>query len=82
MIQLGDFVAKEERDNNSVDVQVVCRVTDSKVLLGAKPQTFTNKVTLKKDGKDIDTATSPETIQLKDEDKNIDKNKFKEMDKR
>lgn len=73
MIQLGDFVAKEERDNNSVDVQVVCRVTDSKVLLGAKPQAFTNKVTLKKDGKDIDTATSPETIQLKDEDKNIDK---------
>ena len=73
MIQLGDFVAKEERDNNSVDVQVVCRVTDSKVLLGAKPQTFTNKVTLKKDGKAIDTATSPETIQLKDEDKNIDK---------
>lgn len=73
MIQLGDFVAKEERDNNSVDVQVVCRVTDSKVLLGAESQTFTNKVTLKKDGKDIDTATSPETIQLKDEDKNIDK---------
>ena len=73
MIQLGDFVAKEERDNNSVDVQVVCRVTDSSVLLGAKPKTFTNKVTLKKDGKDIDTATSPETIQLKDEDKNIDK---------
>lgn len=73
MIQLGDFVAKEERDNNSVDVQVVCRVTDSSVLLGAKPETFTNKVTLKKDGKDIDTATSPETIQLKDEDKNIDK---------
>ena len=73
MIQLGDFKAKEERDNNSVDVQVVCRVTDSEVLLGAKPQTFTNKVTLRKDGKDIDTATSPETIQLKDEDKNIDK---------
>lgn len=73
MIQLGDFVAKEERDNNSVDVQVVCRVTDSKVLLGAKPQTFTNKVTLKKDGKDIDTATSPETIQLTKENKNIDK---------
>ena len=44
MIQLGDFVAKEERDNNSVDVQVVCRVTDSKVLLGAESQTFTNKL--------------------------------------
>lgn len=73
MIQLGDFVAKEERDNNSVDVQVVCRVTDSKVLLGAKPETFTNKVTLKKDGKDIDTATSPETIQLTEENKNINK---------
>lgn len=73
MIQLGDFVAKEERDNNSVDVQVVCRVTDSKVLLGAESQTFTNKVTLKKDGKDIDTATSPETIQLTEANKNIDK---------
>lgn len=73
MIQLGDFVAKEERDNNSVDVQVVCRVTDSKVLLGAESQTFTNKVTLKKDGKDIDTATCPETIQLTEGNKNIDK---------
>lgn len=73
MIQLGDFVAKEERDNNSVDVQVVCRVTDSSVLLGAKPETFTNKVTLKKDGKDIDTATSPETVQLTEENKNINK---------
>lgn len=73
MIQLGDFVAKEERDNNSVDVQVVCRVTDSSVLLGAKPKTFTNKVTLKKDGNDIDTATSPETIQLTETNKNIDK---------
>lgn len=73
MIQLGDFVAKEERDNNSVDVQVVCRVTDSKVLLGAEPQTFTNKVTLRKDGKDIDTAKSPETIQLTERNKNIDK---------
>lgn len=73
MIQLGDFVVKEERDNNSVDVQVVCRVTDSSVLLGAKPETFTNKVTLKKDGKDIDTATSPETVQLTEENKNINK---------
>lgn len=73
MIQLGDFVAKEERDNNSVDVQVVCRVTDSSVLLDAKPKTFTNKVTLKKDGNDIDTATSPETIQLTEENKNINK---------
>ena len=73
MIQLGDFKAKEERDNNSVDVQVVCRVTDSSVLLGAKPETFTNKVTLKKDGKDIDTATSPETVQLTEENKNINK---------
>lgn len=73
MIQLGDFVAKEERDNNSVDVQVVCRVTDSSVLLGAKPKTFTNKVTLKKDGNDIDTATSPETIQLTEANKNVDK---------
>ena len=51
----------------------MCRVTDSSVLLGAKPKTFTNKVTLKKDGNDIDTATSPETIQLTEANKNIDK---------
>lgn len=63
LIELGDFVAGKERDNYSVDVQVVCRVTDPQVLLGGENKTFTNHVTLRTtEGKEISTATSPATI--------------------
>lgn len=63
LIELGDFIAGKERDNYSVDVQVVCRVTDPKVLLGGENKTFTNHVTLQTtEGKEISTATSPATI--------------------
>ena len=34
LIKLGEFENKHTRDECSIDVQVVCRVTDSKVLLG------------------------------------------------
>lgn len=73
MIRLGEFVSKSIRDNNSVDVQVVCRITDPQVLLGARPSDFTNKVTLQKNGKDIATSSSKVPVQLDDTDKNIDK---------
>ena len=73
MIRLGEFVSKSIRDKNSVDVQVVCRVTDPQVLLGAQPNNFINKVTLQKDGKDIATSSSKVPVQLDDTDKNIDK---------
>lgn len=73
MIRLGEFVSKSIRDNNSVDVQVVCRVTNPQVLLGAQPSDFTNKVTLQKNGKDIATSSSKVPVQLDDTDKNIDK---------
>lgn len=65
MIQLGSFTASKEEDTYSVDVQVVCRVTDSSVLLDGNSQTFTNNVTLlNKDGsKTIATAKSNATIQ-------------------
>lgn len=46
LIQLGSFQGIHARDDYSVDVQVVCRVTDSDVLLGGKTKTFTNKVML------------------------------------
>lgn len=46
LIQLGEFKGIHSRDDYSVDVQVVCRVTDSDVLLGGKTKTFTNKVML------------------------------------
>lgn len=46
LIQLGEFKGIHARDDYSVDVQVVCRVTDPDVLLGGKTKTFTNKVML------------------------------------
>ena len=64
MIELGDFTAGKLRDDYSVDVQVVCRVTDPDVLLGGIEKTFTNQVTLQTaDGQAISTATSPATIE-------------------
>ncbi len=63
LIELGDFVAGKEGDSYSVDVQVVCRVTDPDVLLGGKEKTFTNQVTLQTtDGQDISTAISQAKI--------------------
>ena len=64
LIKLGEFVDKKIDDQCSVDVQVVCRVTDKDVLLGGKQKTFTNKVTLQNaDGtKNISTATATATL--------------------
>ena len=63
LIELGDFTAEKKRDDYSVDVQVVCRVTDPEVLLGGETKTFINQVTLQAaDGQDISTATSPAEI--------------------
>lgn len=63
VIELGDFKNGKIRDDYSVDVQVVCRVTDPEVLLGGKIKKFTNQVTLQTaDGQDINTATSPADI--------------------
>ena len=73
MIRLGEFVSKSIRDNNSVDVQVVCRITDPQVLLGAQPSDFINKVTLQKDGKNIATSSSQVPVKLNKTDKNINK---------
>ena len=65
LIKLGEFKAGKERDTYSVDVQVVCRVTDEKVLLGGEEKIFTNKVMLlSKDGQtEIDKASDTATIQ-------------------
>lgn len=72
-IRLGEFKPMSIRDNNSVDVQVVCRVTDPQVLLGAQSSDFTNKVTLQKNGKDIATSSSQVPVKLNETDKNINK---------
>lgn len=64
LIELGDFTAGKLRDDYSVDVQVVCRVTDPDVLLGGEKKTFTNQVTLQTAaGQKINTATAPATIE-------------------
>ena len=63
IVELGDFTAGKKRDDYSVDVQVVCRVTDPNVLLGGETKRFINQVTLQTaDGQDISTATSPAEI--------------------
>lgn len=46
LIKLGKFKGIHGRDDYSVDVQVVCRVTDPDVLLGGETKTFNNKVML------------------------------------
>lgn len=72
VIELGDFVNGKIRDDYSVDVQVVCRVTDSEVLLGGETKKFTNQVTLQTaDGQDINTATSPADITAQKIDKSM-----------
>ena len=64
LIQLGTFMDEHERDDYSVDVQVVCRVNDPSVLLGSKSKTFVNKVTLQtSDGlTNLSSATANATV--------------------
>ncbi len=63
LIELGDFKAGKERDDYSVDVQVVCRVTDKDILFGGQTKSFENKVMLQtQDGQEITTATAPAEI--------------------
>ena len=68
LIQLGEFEAGRVGDKYAVDVQVVCRVTDDKVLLGGEEKSFTNKVTLlSPDGQTIiDTASNETTMSKRD----------------
>ena len=64
LIKLGEFENKHVRDDCSIDVQVVCRVTDSKVLLGGQSKTFANKVTLQSNDGEEHLATSSSTAAL------------------
>lgn len=64
LIKLGEFENKHTRDECSIDVQVVCRVTDSKVLLGGQSKDFVNKVTLQSNDGQEQLATSSSTAAL------------------
>ena len=71
LIQLGSFKDGKVIDDYSVDVQVVCRVTDKTVLLGGEEKTYTNKVTLQsQNGQEIiATAQADARIQRNSLDK-------------
>ena len=71
LIKLGEFVNGHIRDECSIDVQVVCRVTDPKVLLGGESKEFMNVVTLQdENGTDLATSSCPATLQKNSLDKN------------
>lgn len=72
LIQLGDFIAGHETDVYSVDVQVVCRVTDPDVLLGSETKTFVNQVELQtREGEALKSATAQATVSTKNIQKQI-----------
>lgn len=72
LIKLGDFTAGHETDVYSVDVQVVCKVTDPKVLLGSETKTFVNQVELQtEEGYALKTATAQATVSTKNIQKQI-----------
>ena len=74
LIKLGDFIAGHETDVYSVDVQVVCKVTDPKVLLGSETKTFVNQVELQtEEGKALKSATAQATVSTKNIQKQITK---------
>lgn len=74
LIELGDFIAGQIRDDYSVDVQVVCKVKDSDVLHGIE-KTFTNEVELQTaDGQKMNNATSSATLKGQNLEKSMTSN--------
>lgn len=74
LIELGDFIAGQVRDDYSVDVQVVCKVKDSDVLHGIE-KTFTNEVELQTtNGQKMNNATSSATLKGQNLEKSMTSN--------
>ena len=84
IIELGDFKSHSNAsvDGYAADVQVVCRVTDPDVLLGAiSSKEFTNNVELQTEtGAPISTAKSDATVTSESIDKNYIKSTGDEID--
>lgn len=56
IFKLGSFVYKNVQDYNSVDIQVVCKVTDPQLLLGGQTKSFENIAILQdKNGNEVVT---------------------------
>lgn len=74
LIKLGDFTAGHETDVYSVDVQVVCKVTDPNVLIESETKTFVNRVELQtEEGEALKSASAQATISTKNIQKQITK---------
>ena len=74
LIELGDFIAGQIRDDYSVDVQVVCKVKDIDVLHGIE-KNFTNEVELQTaDGQKMNNATSSATLKGQNLEKSMTSN--------
>lgn len=74
LIELGDFIAGQIRDDYSVDVQVVCKVKDMDVLHGIE-KNFTNEVELlTADGQKMNNATSSATLKGQNLEKSMTSN--------
>ena len=74
LIELGDFIVGQVRDDYSVDVQVVCKVKDSDVLHGME-KTFTNEVELQTaDGQKMNNAISSATLKGQNLEKSMTSN--------
>lgn len=74
LIELGDFIAGQVRDDYSVDVQVVCKVKDIDVLHGIE-KNFTNEVELQTvDGLKMNNATSSATLKGQNLEKSMTSN--------
>ena len=46
MMKVGSFTFNKQHDDNSIDIQVVCRITDPQFLLGGQSKTITNTAEL------------------------------------
>lgn len=74
LIELGDFIAGQVRDDYSVDVQVVCKVKDMDVLHGIE-KNFTNEVELlTADGQYMNNAISSATLKGQNLEKSMTSN--------
>ena len=61
--EVDNLIAGHEKDNCSVDFQVVCRVTDPEVLLGGAEKSFNNQVRLyTQSGEELDSDSNSVTV--------------------
>ena len=65
IMDVTNLVAGGETDKYAVELQIVCKLTDTDVLQGGQTKTFDNRVKLStQDGRELDTDVSPVTLSV------------------